>query len=310
MPDEESASPLDSLIARLEPRLGPLAGEPQPLDGGITNRNFRVRLGDGDYVVRIAGRDTALLGIDREAERTATAAAASVGVAPPVAAFLADAGCLVTVFVPGRPVTAAELRDPAALGEVAAALRAVHGGPGLPVAFDSFAVVEDHRRTALARGGTIPRAWGDASDVAARVRAALRGPEHRPVPCHNDLLTANFIHDGERVRIVDWEYAGMGDRYFDLGNLSVNNDFDAAADEALLEAYFQVATTPSRRAALALMRLMSDFREAMWGVLQATVSELDFDFDAYASEHFERMLAGAADPRFPTWLEDADGSDA
>lgn len=310
MPDEESASRLDSLIARLEPRLGPLAGEPQPLDGGITNRNFRVRLGDGDYVVRIAGRDTALLGIDREAERTATEAAASVGVAPRVAAFLADAGCLVTDFVPGRPVTAAELRDPTALGEVAAALRAVHGGPELPVAFDAFAVVEDHRRTALARGGSSPPAWEDASDVAARVRAALRGAEHRPVPCHNDLLTANFIHDGERVRIVDWEYAGMGDRYFDLGNLSVNNDFDAAADEALLEAYFQGATTPPRRAALALMRLMSDFREAMWGVVQATVSELDFDFDAYANQHFERMLAGARDPRFPTWLEDADASDA
>ena len=125
------------------------------------------------------------------------------------------------------------------------------------------------------------------------------------MPCHNDLLNANLIHDGERVRIVDWEYAGMGDRYFDLGNLSINNDFDEDADERLLAAYFGEPCTPARFASLRLMRIMSDFREAMWGVVQLSLSDLDFDFAGYANEHFRRLRRSVADPRFERWLEEA-----
>ena len=303
MPDAQIAG----LIARLEPDLGPLHGDPQPLDGGITNRNYRVRMGDGEYVVRVAGKDTGLLGISRTAERDATAAAARAGVAPEVAAFLEDAGCLVTRFIPGRPVTVAELADDGPLGEVAAALRAVHGGPPLPTTFDAFRLVEEFRSTTLDRGGTIPAAYDRAKAIANAIEPLMAGREHEPVPCHNDLLTANFIHDSERVRIVDWEYAGMGDRYFDLANLSINNGFDEGADERLLALYFQEPGTARRFAGLRLMRVMSDFREAMWGVVQTTVSELDFDYAGYAAEHFERLQESAADPRFRTWLEDARG---
>ncbi len=108
------------------------------------------------------------------------------------------------------------------------------------------------------------------------------------MPCHNDLLAGNMLFDGETLCIVDWEYAGMGDRFFDLGNLAVNNGFDEAAEESLLESYFGEPPTPSRLAALRLMRFMSDFREAMWGALQSVVSELDFDFEGYADQHFEQ----------------------
>jgi thiamine kinase-like enzyme len=116
------------------------------------------------------------------------------------------------------------------------------------------------------------------------------------VPCHNDLLNANFIDDGD-IRIVDWEYAGMGDRFFDLANLSVNHDFGLEEDSLLLAAYFGVEV-PAHLAALRLMRIMSDFREAMWGVVQQAISELEFDFVAYAAQHFERMRKTAADERF------------
>ena len=121
------------------------------------------------------------------------------------------------------------------------------------------------------------------------------------------FTTANFLFDGTRLRIVDWEYAGMGDRYFDLGNLSVNNGFADGDDQRLLAAYWGEPCTARRFAALRLMRIMSDFREAMWGVVQSSVSELDFDFPAYAAKHFERLGATSGDPRFPTWLEDARG---
>jgi thiamine kinase-like enzyme len=111
--------------------------------------------------------------------------------------------------------------------------------------------------------------------------------------------------DGDHVWIVDYEYAGMGDPFFDLGNLSINNGFSADAQEILLRLYFgDVGDT--HRARLGLMRVMSDFREAMWGVLQQALSTLDFDYVAYADRHFQRLEATASDERFPRWLADAE----
>jgi len=298
---------LDDVLAALAPRLGAPESDPEALDGGITNRNFRLCLGGRDVVVRLPGKDTNLLGIDRAAECEATEAAARAGVGPEVVAFLADPPCLVTAFIPGRPVEAEELRSPPLLDEVAAALRRVHDGPVLPSRFDSFAVVEDYHETAAERGAMIPAAYGELIERTDTIRQALNSSEHAPVACHNDLLTANFLHDGTRVRIVDWEYAGMGDRYFDLGNLSVNNGFTETDDERLLTAYWGEPCTRRRFAALRLMRIMSDFREGMWGVVQTAISGLDFDFAGYAGEHLERVAAGMADPRCATWLEEARG---
>jgi thiamine kinase-like enzyme len=125
------------------------------------------------------------------------------------------------------------------------------------------------------------------------------------VPCHNDLLTANFIDDGSRLWIVDWEYAGMGNRFFDLGNMAVKNGLQDGHEELLLAAYFGADPTDAQLAALRLMRLMASFWEAMWGTLQAIVSELDFDYGSYAAEHFGHMHASAADPRLEGWIADA-----
>ena len=126
-----------------------------------------------------------------------------------------------------------------------------------------------------------------------------------PVLCHNDCLPANFIASPEGIRIVDWEYAGMGNRWFDLGNFAVNNELGPAEEEAFLTAYLGAPPAPADLAALRLMRLMSDFREAMWGVVQTTISDLDFDFAGYAAKHFDRLLAAIDDPAFETLLEDA-----
>jgi thiamine kinase-like enzyme len=296
---------LAAALAVLEPELGAPESEPVALDGGLTNRNFRLLLGGRDVVVRLPGKDTELLGIDRIAERDATAAAAAAGVGPEVVAFLPTPPCLVTGFITGRQLTAADVR--AHVTDVAAALRAFHAGPPLRSRFDAFAIVDAYHATTVARGAPIPAAFGDLIAGAHAIRAVLTGPEHAPVPCHNDLLTANLLHDGARVRIVDWEYAGMGDRYFDLGNLSVNNEFAEDDDERLLAAYWGEDCTPRRFAALRLMRIMSSFREGMWGVVQTAISALDFDFAAYGDEHLTRVAAGLADPRLETWLEDARG---
>jgi thiamine kinase-like enzyme len=190
---------------------------------------------------------------------------------------------------------------------VAGALRRFHDcGRRLRTEFDSFAVVDSYLETARERGVDPPGQFAEARRNADRIREALSGGEHDPVPCHNDLLAANFIAGkGEAIWLVDWEYAGMGDRYFDLGNFAVNNELDEAAEEALLEAYFEEAPSERRLASLRLMRFMSDFREAMWGVVQSAVSELDFDFEGYARKHFERLESAAADSSFDERLKQA-----
>jgi thiamine kinase-like enzyme len=289
---------LTAIIARLEPELGALDEEARPLDGGITNRNYRVRMGGEDLVLRICDHGAEVLGIDRTTEEIASRRAAAEGIAPAVVAFLADVPALVTRWLPGGDLTPEEMRTPRVLGQVAALLRRLHATPALPTAFAVYRLVEDQRGLAT----TVPDSYEGILALSRRIEAALTGPEHVPVSCHNDLLTANFVRDGARVCIVDWEYAGMNDRYFDLGNLSVNNGFEADHDRAFLELYFEEPVTERRFAALQLMRLISDFREAMWGVVQHGRSTLDFDYVAYAAEHFERLERAASDPRVEEWL--------
>jgi thiamine kinase-like enzyme len=256
----------------------------EPLGGGITNRNFKVELGPEAFVLRVGGKNTELLGIDRSAEHAASLMAAELGIAPEVVAFVEPEGYLITRYVDGE---IGEL-DAARVGSI---LRRLHDGPPLPSRFDSFRVVKAYRATALEHGVVVPPAYERAAEVAAAIERRRRDAPLRP--CHNDLLNANFIDDGERLWIVDWEYAGMGDPFFDLGNFAVNHALAEEGQDALLAAYGS-----DDGDALVLMRFMSDFREAMWGIVQLAISELDFDFRAYAENHFERLTRTAAEPRF------------
>ena len=276
--------------------------EIEPLGGGITNRNFRVEVDGRSYVLRIGGKDTEVLGIDRRAEFRAASVAASLGVGPEVVAFVEPEGYLVTRFIEGTPAPPEEIRRTEVLGEVARLLRRVHEGPVIPARFDSFRVVEAYRASAIAYGVDVPAAYDEAKVIADRIEAGL-GPQPT-VPCHNDLLNANFIRSPDGIRIVDWEYAGMGDRFFDLANFSVNHELSEPESDLLLEAYFGELRPPDREN-LRLMRFMSDFREAMWGVVQQGISELDFDFVAYANEHFDRLERTASDPSFIAALEES-----
>ena len=273
----------------------------EELGGGITNRNVKVSFdGEEPYVLRIPGRDTQLLGIDRQVEHEATLAAAALGVGPEVVRFIEPEGWLVTRFIEGSPIPPERMREPETLERVGAALRSVHEGPPVSGGFDSFGVVEDYLAIARSRGAPEPPEYAWAHDLGRRIER-IRSTQSLCL-CHNDLLNANFIDDGERIRIVDWEYAGLGDRFFDLANFSINHELDEDGRRVLLEAYFG-DVRPDDQRALELMRFMSDFREAMWGVLQRTVSALEFDFESYAAEHFERLQRTAAEPSFRAALE-------
>ena len=297
----------DELVRAMQ-RVPELAGRElilTALSGGITNRNFRVDAAGTEkrWVIRLAGNDTHLLGISREVEHAATVAAARVGVGPEVTAFIRPEGYLVTRFIVGSPVSDEAVHQPDTLRRVADSLRRIHDGPAIPGLFVPLRIVEAYRALAMARGVPIPPEYDQASAIGRRIESALLAAPIELRPCHNDLLNANFIDDGSRIRIIDWEYAGMGDPFFDLGNFSINHELTDAEDRSLLEAY-DGRVQPARLARLTLMRIVSDFREAMWGVLQQGVSTLDVDFVAYAAGSFERLLRNAADAGFERALRE------
>jgi thiamine kinase-like enzyme len=297
----------------LEAAIGSIPGwagaslEIEPITEGRTNRNFRV-VADGEtFFLRLAGKDTALLGIDRETEQRAVRSAAQAGVGPKVIAYLPDLDCLVTRWIDADPLSEGDLERPEVLGPVVAAVTAIHAGAPLDWSFDPFRIVEDYRRISEERGVVVPGAFDPAHDMAARIEGTFSLNPMPQVPCHNDLLESNFLLRDGHVWVVDHEYAGMGDPFFDLGNLSINNALSDEAQERLLALYFG-EPTDGHRARLKLMRIMSDFREAMWGVVQQGLSTLDIDYVEYAQKHFDRLSTTMADPLFDDWLEAAGGS--
>jgi thiamine kinase-like enzyme len=273
-----------------------------PIEAGRTNRNYRVDVGTGTFFLRLSHEDTALLGIDRVAEYEAALAAAAAGVGPEVVAHLPEHGCLITVWVPGEPLTEGDMEQGSVLAEVVRVVSTIHAGPALPTTFDAFRVVEEYRRVSEERGVAIPDAYEPAHARAERIEAALARAPVPPCPCHNDLLADNFLKGTEGFWLVDFEYSGMGDPFFDLGNLSINNGLSEASQERLLLLMFG-EPTDAHRARLQLMRIMSDYREAMWGVIQQGLSTLDIDYVAYADRHFDRLSRSMADERFEGWLE-------
>jgi len=272
----------------------------EPLGGGITNLNYRVDVDGQAFVVRIPGQDSEHLGISRRCEYACNAAAHRVGVAPDVVAYLDDAGVLVTRFVRGRPLAEAEMHEPQTLARVAVVLRRYHEGPEFPGVFSPFQTVRDYLATAAPRGAPLPDRFDWMLAQAGRLEAAL-GPPAQPRSCHNDLLLANWLDDGKQLWIIDWEYAGMGDPFFDLGNFAVHLQLSDGEEETLLRTYVGQATRGAV-ARLKLMKIISDLREAMWAMVQVTISSLDYDFVAYGRRHFDRYETQLQDPRLPDWL--------
>ena len=282
------------------------------LSGGITNKNYKV-VADGEaYVLRMGGNETRHLGIDRKVEYGCTLAASRVGVAPEPVAFLEPEGYLVTRFISGPGIPADQIGAEANIRRVVASLKRYHALDHFPGSFSPFRVAEAYEKTARSFDANLPEKMRWYLEKAHEIERAMYRAPFTPRPCHNDLLNANFIDDGTRIRILDWEYAGMGDLFFDLGNFAVQHEFTEEQDEILLRAYFGEGRDDpagrlykAHRARLKLMKIMSDLREAMWGVVQVGVSKLEFDYVGYARKYFERFEAAVNMPDFNLWLNDA-----
>lgn len=283
-------------IAGLTATIPPLAGfrgEAVRL-GGLTNRVYRL----GDHILRIPGAGTEEY-IDRAREAAMAGAAAAAGVAPPLLWADPGRGLMVTGFVAGVTLTPQGFRDrPGAPARAAEALGRLHrSGAVFPFRFELFAMIDDYLRLLSGKAVALPEGYHDVVAEADGVRRALALHPARPVACHCDPLCENFIDDGDRVWIVDWEYAGMNDPMWDLGDLSVEAGFDAAQDEEMLAAYFGGAPAAADRGRMVIYKAMCDLLWTLWGLIQLANANPADDFRAYADGRFARCraLMGTAD---------------
>jgi thiamine kinase-like enzyme len=274
----------------------------RPLSGGITNRNFVASTDHGEYVIRIPGERTELLGIDRAYEAEAASRAAELGIGPAVLGMLEAVGTLVTELVDGHHLEPTPFIE--RIGDVVNLIHRFHDSGPLGGAFPIHRVVEWHARDASARGVMAPKAYERLHQLSRRIEAAFARAPTPLVPCHNDLLPGNVLFADDRVWLLDFEYAGMNDVFFDLGNLSVNSELNQEADERLLTLYFG-QITKSSWARLHLMKMMSEFREGMWAVVQQAISTLDTDFVSYANDRLSNCERLASRPEFENWLSEA-----
>ncbi len=284
MPQNDQA--LTAAIAAL-PMLD-RAAAPERL-GGLTNRVYRV----GDAVLRLPGKGTEAY-IDRQAEAVAARAAAAAGVSPQVLHVEPATGIMVTRLIP-EAVTmtpegfAARPGAPARAGQVFARL---HGsGARFPTRFELFAMIDDYLRLLAPRDVSLPEGYHDVLGEAQAVRAALSRRDLPLAPCHCDPLCENFLDTGERMWVVDWEYSGMNDPMWDLGDLSVEAAFSEAQEEEMLAAYFGQEPQPGDRGRMVAYKAMCDLLWTLWGLIQFSDGNPADDFRAYADTRFARCRA-------------------
>lgn len=258
--------------------------------GGLTNRVYRL----GDYCLRLPGRGTEAY-IDRAAEAVAARAAAAAGVGPEVIHADPATGIMVTRFIGGAvTMDPAGFRNrPGAAARAGAALGRLHrSGVCFAVRFAPFAMIDDYLRVLATKDVALPAGYHEVvAEAGGAVRAALEAWPVALAPCHCDPLCENFLDGGARMWIVDWEYSGMNDPMWDLGDLSVEGGFDEARDEAMLSAYFGAAVPARERGRMVIHKALCDLLWTLWGLIQLAEGNPADDFRAYADGRFARCRA-------------------
>ncbi|MDL2405287.1 phosphotransferase [Rhizobium calliandrae] len=266
---------------------GPI--EIAPLAGGITNRNYLVTDGAQHFVVRL-GTDIPVHHISRANELAASKAAHAAGLSPAVIHF--EPGVLVLDYIDAKPLAAKDIRDPQMLARIVPLVRSCHQNVakyfrGAGVIFWVFHVVRDYAAVLEEGGSRHSALLPSFLDIAERLEQAAK-----PFDIafgHNDLLAGNFLDDGKRLWLIDWDYAGFNTPLFDLGGLASNNELSVDQETVMLEAYFEAPAGDGLRRRYQAMKCASLLREAMWSMVSEIHSHINFDYSAYTSENLARF---------------------
>jgi thiamine kinase-like enzyme len=296
----------DAQLDALLDRLPVLAGKQRRLEdlpGGLTNRNVKITTSDAVYVARCSDTSSNLLGIDRDNEYFNSRAAERAGVGAPVIDYRPDLGVLLIGYLEGTTLTSDDFSRPGVVAKVARGCRTLHGGPRFRNDFDMFVLQPAYLKILQDNGFRLPPDYLEYADHFESIRAALAEENPVTVPCHNDLLAANFVEDGDRVWLIDYEYSGNNDPCFELGNIWRDNRLTTEQLEELVTNYFG-RPIRSRLARARLQGTVSQYGWTLWGCIQNGSSALEFDFWAWAMERYENAVEEFKGPDFARLLDD------
>jgi thiamine kinase-like enzyme len=288
-----------------------LAGMPRRLEdlpGGLTNRNVKITTATAAYVARCSVSGGNLLGIDRDNEYVNSVAAEQAGVGAPVIDYRPDLGILLVGFIEGTTLTNADMSRPDVLDRVADGCRALHSGPRFRDRFNMFERQPEYLATVRDNGFRIPAGYRDFADDFAAILRALDTGDQRTVPCNNDLLAGNFVDDGHKVWLIDYEYSGNNDPCFELGNIWAECGLSTDQLDDLVARYYG-RPLRHKAARARLQGIVGKYGWTLWGCIQHGSSELEFDFWDWAMQRYESAVAEFRGPDFTRLLNDAQASD-
>lgn len=293
-----------ALLARLDavPQLADRV-DVSVLSGGLTNQNLKVSTPNGVYVARLSTPESSLLAIDRSHEHANSVAAAASGAAPSVVAFVPEANILVVDYVDGRTWGSADILVPSNADRVAEVCRTLHAGPRFGNDFNMLSLQRHYLEIVLERDFRLPDGYLELSGHVEAIEAALRTRAMQTAPCNNDLLAANFIDTGKRLWVIDYEYSGNNDPFFEIGNIW-SEAAGSPDDLAQLVTAYVGHSSPSLTARAWLWGLMSKYGWTLWASIQHGTSDLDFDFWAWGMEKYERVIAEFNSVEFGRALEE------
>jgi thiamine kinase-like enzyme len=302
---DRSRAELDALFGRTTS----LAATPRSvaeLPGGLTNRNFKVTTPDGTFVARVSSGGSDLLAIDRDCEYRNSVTAAAAGAGAPVVEYRPEDRVLIIGFIEGRTLRNEDVA--ANIPRVAAACRRLHAGGRFGNDFDMFDIQQRYLDVARSRGFRIPAGYDDLRPAFDAARAALAVRDTGTVPCNNDLLAANFIDDGMRIWLIDYEYSGNNDPCFELGNIAGECHLSRDGLAELVTAYYGKPLR-NKIARAWLLGRVGMYGWTLWGAIQNAASPIDFDFWSWAMERFDGAAAGFTADDFGQLLEDVQRDD-
>ena len=265
------------------------------LSGGLTNRNLKISTASGDYVARISSNKSSLLAIDRQSEYENSKIAAGIGVGAPVFDYLPEFGLLVIGYLPGKTYSNLDVANN--LSRIASTCNLLHKAAPFTRDFNMFVIQENYQKLVTESGFRFPNGYHQYAPHLSRMKSALAVLDDGRVPCNNDLLPANFIDDGKKIWLIDYEYSGNNDACFELGNIWSEAKLPISALEELVTAYYG-SSRPEKLARAWLFALLAKYGWTLWASIQSSVSDIDFDFWQWGMEKFEDVEESFASNKF------------
>ena len=254
------------------------------LSGGLTNRNLKITTPNGDFVARISSNKSTLLSIDRNAEYENSKIASDIGVGAPVYDFLPEFGLLVIGYIPGKTFNSQDVANN--LGRIAKSVKQLHSAKPFVSDFDMFVIQQNYLKIVSERGFKMPDSYLDYADSVNQMKKAFSVLDEGKVACNNDLLAANFIDDGQKIWLIDYEYSGNNDACFELGNIYSESNLSYEQLIELVDAYYG-KHRPEKVARAWLYALLARYGWTLWASIQNSISDIDFNFWDWGMQKYE-----------------------